>query len=114
MSTKFIIHLYTNKLHFILPYLKQHIKIVVLFKSPNNSPTCFGQFLTILREIFISFTSVTKDELLYSNNQAREGTQNQHKQKYKRQGPSDQKVWQKHVGELLGLLNNTTILMCCF
>ena len=58
-----IIHLYTNKiaLNFIL--LKQHIKIVVLFKSLNNSSTCFGQFLTILREIFIFFTSVTKDKL---------------------------------------------------
>ena len=42
---------------------KQHIKILVLFKSPNNSPTCFGQSLTILREIFIFFTSVTKDKI---------------------------------------------------
>ena len=44
-------HIYHKiALYFIL--LKQHIKSVVLFKSPNNSPTCFGQFLTILREIF--------------------------------------------------------------
>ena len=37
--------------------------MVVLFESPNNSPTCFGQFLTIIREIFIFFASVTKDKL---------------------------------------------------
>jgi Mn2+/Fe2+ NRAMP family transporter len=43
--------------------LKQHIKIVLLFKSINNSLTCFGQFLTVLREIFIFFKSVTKDKL---------------------------------------------------
>ena len=60
---KVIIHLYTNKIALYFTLLKQHIKIVVLFKSPNNSPTCFGQFLTILREIFIFFTSVTKDKL---------------------------------------------------
>ena len=59
----FIIHLYTNSIALYFTLLKQHIKIFVLFKSPNNSPTCFGQFLTILREILIFFTSVTKDKL---------------------------------------------------
>jgi len=63
VQSLFIIHLYTNKIALYFTLLKQHIKIVVLFKSPNNSPTCFDQFLTILREIFIFFTSVTKDKL---------------------------------------------------
>ena len=102
--------IYTNKisLYKYFTLLKQHIKIVVLFKSPYNCSTCFGQFLTILRETVIFFTSVTKDKLFrfmeacllyllcfvlmllralpslvvvqYSNNQAREGTQQlQHK-----------------------------------
>ena len=52
-----------TKLHLNLLYEKQHIKKVVLFKSLSSSPTCFDQFLTILREIFIFFTSVTKDKL---------------------------------------------------
>ena len=64
MQSLFIIHLYTNKIALKFTLLKQHIKKkVVLFKSLNSSPTCFGQFLTILREIFIFFTSVTKNKL---------------------------------------------------
>ena len=59
----FIIHLYTNKIALYFTLLKQYIKIVVLFKSPKNSPTCFVQFLTIVREIFIFFPLVTKDKL---------------------------------------------------
>jgi len=31
--------------------------MVVLFNSPKNSATCFGQFLTILREIFFYYYS---------------------------------------------------------
>ena len=59
-----IIHLYTNKIALYFTLLKQHIEIAVLFKSPNNSPTCFGQFLTILRDIFIFLRQLLKINFL--------------------------------------------------
>ena len=47
-----IIYLYSNKLHSIdIFFYKQHIKIFVLSKTLKTSPTCFGHYLTIVREI---------------------------------------------------------------
>ena len=48
-----IIYLYSNKLHSIDIFYKQHIKIFVLSKTlkKKSSPTCFGHYLTIIGEI---------------------------------------------------------------
>ena len=46
-----IIYLYSNKLHSIDIFYKQNIKIFVLSKTLKTSPTCFGHYLTIIREI---------------------------------------------------------------
>ena len=46
-----IIYLYSNKLHSIDIFYKQHIQIFVLSKTLKTSPTCFGHYLTIIREI---------------------------------------------------------------
>ena len=45
------IYLYSNKLHSVDIFYKQHIKIFVLSKTLITSPTCFGHYLTIIREI---------------------------------------------------------------
>ena len=45
------IYLYSNKLHSIDIFYKQHIKIFVLSKTLKTSPTCFGHYLTIIMEI---------------------------------------------------------------
>ena len=45
-----VIYLYSNKLHSIDIFYKQHIKIFVLSKTLKTSPTCFGHYLTIIRE----------------------------------------------------------------
>jgi hypothetical protein len=50
-SNHFDIYLYSNKLHSIDIFHKQHIKIFVLSKTLKTSPTCFGHYLTIIREI---------------------------------------------------------------
>ena len=47
----YIIYLYSNKLHSIDIFYKQHIKLFVLSKTLKTSPTCFGHYLTIIREI---------------------------------------------------------------
>ena len=42
------IYLYSNKLHSINIFYKQHIKTYVLSKTLKISPTCFGHLATIL------------------------------------------------------------------